>query len=249
MDIVIRNGVIKQNESQELHEKKNEEKKHISEFEDNKPGPYYDPYDGHLHIYRKPKMIKNFTGPQDPLRIKVDNYDYKQNEIYCAICHKSYKNKFSFLSKKLNSKEIDDYYQPISSLNGKLDKLNNFNSISINSSFSEIKISNLDKFTKMCIEYYNIHKEKELDSQINKIYCEAFSLNCKRNKIYKKYFDFIYKLLNKPLIYMINPMESKLIWEKDFTRYQRFKFNNPNYKKSPVIYNQKTIKENYVMIV
>ena len=101
----------------------------------------------------------------------------------------------------------------------------------------------------MCIEYYNINIKKELDLKINKIYCEAFSLNCKRNKIYKKYFDFVYKLCNKPHIYMINPMESKLIWEKDLTRYQRFKLNNPNYKESPVIYNQKTITQNYVMIV
>ena len=68
-------------------------------------------------------------------------------------------------------------------------------------------------------------------------------------KIYKKYFDFVYKLCNKPHIYMINPMESKLIWEKDLTRYQRFKLNDPNYKESPVIYNQKTITQNYVMIV
>ena len=85
MDIVIRNGIIQQKETEELHEKKHEEKKHeekkhISKFEDNKPGPYYDPYDGHLHVYRKSKMILNFTGPQDPLRIKIDNYEYKENE-------------------------------------------------------------------------------------------------------------------------------------------------------------------------
>ena len=90
MDIVIRNGIIQTEETQNLN--KIEKKKiHYNNFDQSIPGPYYDPIEGHLCVLRPANKIKNFSGPQDPLKeIIVDNTSKITKGLYCAICHKKH---------------------------------------------------------------------------------------------------------------------------------------------------------------
>ena len=66
MDIIIRNGVIQKTETTKKYNKEEVLKIPWNEYHNNKPGPYYDPENNHLCIFRKPHLIKNFTGPQNP---------------------------------------------------------------------------------------------------------------------------------------------------------------------------------------
>lgn len=90
MDIVIRNGIIQTEETENLN--KIEKKKiHYNNFDVSIPGPYYDPIEGHLCVLRPVNKIKNFSGPQDPLKeIIIDNTSKITKGLYCAICHKKH---------------------------------------------------------------------------------------------------------------------------------------------------------------
>ena len=50
------------------------------------PGPYYDPYCNHVHVWKNKKLIKNFIGEQFQ---NVPYIQYTENKpgIYCSICH------------------------------------------------------------------------------------------------------------------------------------------------------------------
>ena len=62
----------------------------------NEPGPYYDPYFLHTHIWKKTTLIKNFESEQNPKVPFVEFTNVKQG-IFCCICHLK-NNKKSFAS-------------------------------------------------------------------------------------------------------------------------------------------------------
>ena len=74
MDIIIRDGVIQEQESERIHDIMNEEgllKKDFKNYIKGVPGPYYDLAHSHICIPRKFHMIPNFIGPQDKTKIKL----------------------------------------------------------------------------------------------------------------------------------------------------------------------------------
>lgn len=90
MDIVIRNGKIQEDESKRIHNIKNEHgllKKDYQNYNNNTPGPYYDLFHIHIHVWRQAHKIRNFMGPQNPLSIKLTDIPYKPTDVYCSICH------------------------------------------------------------------------------------------------------------------------------------------------------------------
>ena len=52
----------------------------------NDKGPFYDPNDIHLHIWKSDKNIENFTSGQDPKIPYIQFTDFKPG-LYCSICH------------------------------------------------------------------------------------------------------------------------------------------------------------------
>lgn len=70
----------------------------------NEPGPYYDPYSLHTHIWKKTTLIKNFESEQNPNVPFVEFTNVKQG-IFCCICHLK-NNKKSF---KWNRALYDDF--------------------------------------------------------------------------------------------------------------------------------------------
>ncbi len=64
-----------------------EEKKSFDkEYSEKVPGPYYDPLNNHLHIWKKDSLIPNFKSEQNPNNLYIEFTDYKKG-TYCSICH------------------------------------------------------------------------------------------------------------------------------------------------------------------
>lgn len=59
-----------------------------------------------------------------------------------------------------------------------------------------------------------------------------------------------YRLYNDKIVYQMSPTESILVWPWQMTYYQKFKYNNKNYKDSPVFLNsdKDTFKDTYGII-
>lgn len=64
-------------------------KVHFSDFSEETPGPYYDPTDSHIHIWKNTALIKNFVYEQDPHKeyYCMKNIPIVKNGEYCCICH------------------------------------------------------------------------------------------------------------------------------------------------------------------
>lgn len=76
-------------------------KPHFNNFSEDINGPYYDPYDGHIHNWKNSSLIKNFTGEQSPRfeEYSIDTSIVVKNGEYCCICHKR---KGGFVTKPIN---------------------------------------------------------------------------------------------------------------------------------------------------
>lgn len=221
MDIIIQNGKINFTEMQKEHDKKNNEgllKKDFINFNNNTPGPYYDLYNSHLHVWRKPKNISNFHGPQDQKRFKLFQLEWDEKKSYCSICHCKYKINTSFD----HNNNFKDLYIPKNELNN---------------TFIKIKLNK--NYTNTWINFYNKLTNKKV--LINNI-------KIKRIKIYTKYYQLVYKLIHKPIVYNISSFETKLLYPWELTPYQKFKLENKNYKKSIIYLSNKRITENYIKI-
>ena len=59
-----------------------------------------------------------------------------------------------------------------------------------------------------------------------------------------------YKLYNDKIVYQLSPTESILLWPWQMTHYQKFKYNNKNYKESSIFLssNDDTFKDIYGII-
>ena len=80
---------------------------------------------------------------------------------------------------------------------------------------------------------------------------EVYNKTIENSKKYKiKYYQFVYKLTNAPIMYPISIKETKLFWPWDLTPYQKFKLSNPNYRNNPIykINLANNINTNYVII-
>lgn len=263
MDIIINNGIIQKQEIQESKKKKIL-KKDYKNYIKNIPGPYYDLFDYHLCIPRKYHLIENFSGPQDSKKIKLNICeDFNKSIKYCCICHCEIKPNPSFSSKRKILIFEDDFERKPEindDLSIKLKKIkindNQINYITqqLNNDILKI-IKTLEKgIINIKIPWFNlynkflkiIHKEN-----IDLIYDYYYYYIKNKNKIIKKYYQLVYKLIKIPILYPISAIETKLLWPWELTEYQKFKLDNPNYKSSCIFNNENNnykIKENYVII-
>lgn len=258
MDIVIRNGVIDNEESKRIREIKNEAgllKKDYKDYIRGIPGPYYDLLNSHICIPRRANVIKNFYGPQDPKKIKLleNTHLINHNDTYCVICHKLLKQNTAFSVKKRILVDEDIFMKKpnksdlmIESMKklkietkNKLyeDKLDN----ELSNKIEKINISNLRiiKWHKLYNNFYKYNITKTLN---NKIF--------HRKKIINKFYILCYKLITPQIHYDISIFQTKLIYPNELTPYQRFKLNNPNYKNEPIFNHQKNhrITEKFITI-
>jgi len=227
MDIIIRNGIIQKTE--EKQKVNNKIKKNWNNYDPNIPGPYYDPCQNHICVFRFSHQIKNFNGPQNNFSEKIVINEYSTNQKYCSICHKQYINKYKFMSNKKNFIE-DQYYQ-----------------------IKQVPISNECKFTnyynKISISYiFKKYIKKIKNTNLDEIKLEFFFIFQKRIKIIKNFYNLTYKLIKKPLLYPISLKQNKLIWPMELSLYQKLKLNNPNYKKSCIFLTETQIKTNFIII-
>lgn len=260
MDIIIKNGVIQNNNTSKTNYD-NIEKKNYEDFNNEISGPYYDLLDSHLCIPRFYYQIKNFCGPQIKKRIKLiktDNYNIQKK--YCSICHCEIKFNLSFSNKrKIGEMNLKDNKKHISD-----NLINKFNSITINNKDvvnKDVDNKELDKMNLLTKKFkvfkLDIYNEKwkilfnKIKSTNNKniLYYIYYEFKDKEIKIISIYYKILYKLLYKPILYNIGLRETKLLWPWELTNFQKFKLNIPNYKSSvlfPGYYNK--IDENYVVI-
>ena len=261
MDIIIRNGVIQKKESEEIHAIKNEAgllKKNWEEYINNTPGPYYDPKNCHIHVYRKPQYIKNFIGPQDPNLKKLVSLPFKQNETFCAICHIKFESKFTFLSHK--KKLVDDNYY-----NYKLNQNTKKYTISKYERTYQILEQLFNSYLKLhkqqCIFKINVDfnkfKLRDLFKKYIKLDKNKLSYNLKYNielellkekEINFKFYKIVYKLMYKQIIYPISIHRNLLLWPWELTSYQKLRLKDSEYKNSSIFFTYKKITTNYVLI-
>ena len=235
MDIIIRNGVIQENEENESHKSyiKNEASKFKKNFDDyitNSPGPYYDLKNSHLCIPRDHYNIQNFIGPQYPYLIKVvEITDYNKKAKYCSICHCKIKQN-SGSSEKRKIFIDDNYYEQKKDTEKPID----------------IESMNCKDIS---LEKPKIYNEVKGIEEIEEIEDTTFA-TIKKHKIINKFYKIVYKLLNPPILYPISTKETVLIWPWELTPYQKFRLENENYKSCSFYSHQESnkIDTNYVMI-
>lgn len=231
MDIVIRNGVIQDEESQRVHTIKNEAgqlKKSFSDYIRNSPGPYYDFTNSHICIPRMYYEIKNFIGPQDPYLTKiVERKDFNKKAKYCSICHCLIIPNPAFSGRRKIFTD-DDYFEKKKE------------DIDIT---KQMEKTTLNKETHISLNF----PSKE-ESPVS--FVETNFPNKKHYKIVHKYYQMVYKLLYSPILYPISIRETKLIWPWELTPYQKFRLENMNYKSCSFYSHQESrkISDNYIMI-
>ena len=261
MDIIIRNGKIQHDESKRIHEIKNEagffKKDYNTEYLNGNPGPYYDLFNNHLHVPRKPRMIPNFCGPQIANKIKVDDNTYNKNSLFCAICHCYVKQITAFPSKRKNFIVDDDFYiRKKENLNNQDNTLDNtldnaFKKMKIDKTLDEELISLSITRTKHPKKYWISLYDKMCRYQFSRIIANLKTKSYIQRKVINKFYQFVYKLTSAPIYYPISITETKLIWPWDLTNYQKFKLKYPEYKNLCIFPNIKRLEyfsTNYVII-
>lgn len=244
MDIIIRNGVIQEKESKEIDEIKNKAgslKKNFDDYITNSNGPYYDLKNCHICIPRKHYQIKNFIGPQNPYIIKlIEISDFNKKASYCSICHREMKSNLSFSKKKMFVD--DDYFEKRKKPKPDLD-LKNVENCLDNMKISSNNDDNIDNVHQLT----ELFKSDVFISTDNDNYLDKQ----KHDKIIKRFYYIVYKLIKSPILYNISFSETKLIWPWELTNYQKLRLENPNYKLTHSFYSHQEhdrISEKYVII-
>ena len=184
------------------------------------PGPYYDPYDMHLHIWKKGINIKGLICEQNQTIENIEYTDSDKNDVFCSICHK----------KKMCQGVKPRLYLKKPIVLQKTEIVN-----------ERAKETFLDKWG---ILYYRLYWKNELNKK-NETVGEKTTVS----KFSIRWYKIVYKLLYKPILYNISPKESLLLYPWQFTPYQNFKLNNPDYKDNVVFLNhERKFYNNYVTI-
>jgi hypothetical protein len=185
-----------------------------------RPGPYYDPCNLHLHIWKKGTRIKDFICEQNQTHENIEYTESDENDVYCTICHT--KKQFLGVKKSKTTKNtitvgLSTKRQYNESANERWYKL--YYRLFWKNNLSEIKLP--------------LNTQEEIAP----------------SKIYTQWSKIVYKLLNKPLVYNISPTKSLLLYPWELTPYQKFKLENPEYKLNSIFLNT-TAKfyYNYVII-
>lgn len=232
MDIIIKNGVIKQ--KKEVQQNIYKDEYNFQSFHECRPGPYYDPRHVHQHIWRKPQLIPNFQGEQlQNSKTLKTTLDPPTTGLYCVICHcRRIAVRYSLGNKPMET-------LPAFKRSRVGDIVQNFKNIQI----KRKKNSKLlwDRF------YYLLHKKA-----IDKVHSFYLSLKAevdRKVKITNKWRMLSERLTAPDIYYQINSFTSIRLKEKDMTLFQKFRYNNMNYKNDFlfVVKNDK-FQENYAIV-
>lgn len=231
MDIFIKDGVIQK----ETKACTNINKKHYDkEFDSNTPGPYYDPLDHHVHVWKPLNLIKNFKGEQNPNDIIFKQGATPSHGMFCSICHTRLKHvTYNYESKIFLP--IENHYKKRSEIE---DLSSQFKKIKVYSTISIIKWDRLYDLT--------VSNEK---AKYKRIYDAVIDIRKKQKQIYLNWKKLYFKLNEKPIFYQISGFETiKTTWSQ-MTPYQRLKYMYPDYKNdASFIINSTTFDEDYVML-
>lgn len=229
---------------------KGPDKKHFKDYR-NDSGPYYDPQNDHVHVWKNSSELMNFIGPQQQTCSYVNFTDIKEG-LYCGICHCEKKmTSFNFnfpnhtvkntykVSKVTIKTSIYSWVKIIAKLRY---------SLIYKDSIFPWKINNWRKLLPKV--RYLLNKKKE-------VFPWQTSKNQKQldyNPEYKLRWDKIIKKLkytseNQKIVYQVSKYKSLLLWPWELTPYQKFKLSNKDYKDSCIFIKLKNFEDNYAIIV
>lgn len=233
MEIFIKNGIIKKREEVEQTIFK---KHYDTDYNRDLAGPYYDPLNNHCHVWKPVSLIKNFKGEQSQSDPKYKKHTDKipTRGLYCSICHFRLKSKGYDLKKVIEiptepffkKRKVED------DLSKMLDKVKIRRiapSVSWNRLYFLLLKSHTEKYKRLYIATIDIKKQQD--------------------KILSKWHTFYIKLKEPDVFYPINCLESIKTKMSKMTPFQKFKYNNPDYKNTTqfIIHSNKFDKD-YVTI-
>lgn len=259
MDIIIRNGVIQeQEESERINNIMNEEgllKKNFKDYIKGIPGPYYDLAHNHVCIPRKFHLIPNFIGPQDKTKIKlIKNEEFNKKTSYCIICHEELKPNVAFSAKRKKFYEEDIFARKpnqIYKLEEEFKKMKVISNVGPPVPDLDVCMMSLNINNKSILNWTRMFQKQrkiKIDDYVFKKEYDTFKYN--QQKILNMYYKIVYKLIKEPILYPISNKETKLMYPWELTNYQKFRLTNMNYKSSVIFLQRPSyqITENYVMI-
>ena len=215
MDIFIKNGVIKQREEVEQTIFK---RHYDTEYHSNLPGPYYDPNNNHCHVWKPVSLIKNFKGEQSQSDQKYRKHtEIPTRGLYCSICHLRLKGK-GYDLKKVLEVPVESYFKKRKAEQD-LSKL-----------LERVKITKISPEVSWDRLYILL-----LKSYINKykrLYQAIINVKQQKDKIMNKWHSLSRKLTEPYVFYPINGLESLRMKVSEMTPFQKFKYNNPDYRKN-----------------
>lgn len=232
MDIFIKNGVIKQREEVEQTIFK---KSYDTDYKNNTPGPYYDQYHNHCHIWKPASLIKNFKGEQNQSQIRYKKHDsIPARGLYCSICHMRLKGN-GFDLKKVLEIPVQPYFKKRKAE----DDLSNM--------LKSIKITK--KLSSIMWDRFYILMQKQYIAKYRRLYDSLIDVKSQKDKILGKWANLTKKLTEPYVYYPLNSLRSVPMKLSDMTPYQRFKYNNPNYRSvTNFIISSNRFDSNYVTI-
>jgi hypothetical protein len=233
MDIFIKNGVIKQREEvEQTIFKKNYDTDYKSDF----PGPYYDNCNNHCHIWKPVSLIKNFKGEQNQREQKYRKHtgELPTRGIYCSVCHLRLKSR-GYDIKKVLEIPVQPYFKK-RKVEEDLSKM--LECFKITKRDSSIFWDRL----YILLQKSHVHKYRRL-------YDAIVNVKQQKDKILNKWHTFSKKLTEPYVYYQLNGLESVPMKVSDMTPFQKFKYNNPDYRKTTsFIIRKNKFDTNYVTI-
>ena len=234
MEIFIKNGVIKQREEvqQTIY------KKHFdTDYTGTNPGPYYDPNNTHCHVWKPVRLIQNFKGEQNQTDSKYRKHDEIPTKgLYCCICHFRLKSKGYNLQKELDLSHYSFFK-----------KRKSDNEDDLVETMKTMKITKISP-TLLWDRFYILLARSHIE-KYRRIYTAVLHIKAKEKQIIHRWSSLVKKLLGPVVYYNISSFSSIPLKLSDMTYFQRFKYNNPNYRKesSFIIYDN-TFEKNFVTI-
>lgn len=216
MDIFIKNGVIKRREEVEQTIFK---RNYSSDFKSNLPGPYYDPHNIHCHVWKPVSLIENFKGEQNQSEMKYRKHigELPTRGIYCSICHLRVKSK-GYDLKKVIEIPVQPYFKKRKTMEDLSNRLDS------------IKITKI--YTNILWDRLYILLQKSHISKYRRLYDSLIDIKNKKDKILCKWRSFTERLTESYVYYQLNDLGSVRMKISEMTPYQKFKYNNPDYRKT-----------------
>lgn len=233
MDIFIKNGIIKKREEVEQTIFK---KNFDLEYTDDLPGPYYDKFHNHCHVWKPVSLIKNFKGEQNQSEIKYRKHagEIPTKGLYCSICHFRLKGN-SYTLKQGLEVSVQPYFKKRK---------------------YEEDLSNMLKSVKITRNngifwdrFYILLKNNHI-SKYRHLYDSIVKIKKQKNIIINKWVLLSKKLMEPYVYYSLTSFESVSLKISEMTPFQKFKYYHPNYRKdvSFIIRNNYKFNNDYVTI-